>query len=85
MIRVVDSEDLPLNISGETLLRNKILRAIKKNYVTKCLEKLAEIAELKDDYKKFNEQYGKCRNDEDSTVGVKTAEVLRFNTYKSWR
>ena len=77
---VVDSEDLPLDISGETLLRNKILRVIRKNYVTKYLEILAEIAELKDDYKKFYEQYGKCRNDEDSTVGVKTAELLMFNT-----
>ena len=37
---------------------------------------------MKDDYEKFYEQYGKCRNDEDSTVGVKTAELLTFNTSK---
>ena len=48
--------------------------------MTKYLEMLAEIAELKDDYEKFYEQYGKCRNDEDFTVGVKTAELLTFNT-----
>ena len=82
---VVDSEGVPLNVYRETLLRNKILRVIKKNYVTKYLEILAEIAELNVAYKKFYEQFGerlKLGNDEDSTVGVKTAEVLRFNTSK---
>ena len=61
----VDSEDHPLDISGETLLQDKIMRVIKKNQVKKYLEILAEIAELKDDYEKFYEQYGKCRNDEE--------------------
>ena len=82
---VVVSEDLPLNVYRETLLQNKILRVIKKNHVTKCREKLAEIAEQNDDYKMFYKQIGrrlKLGIHEDSTVGVKTAEVLRFNMSK---
>ena len=61
---------------------NKILRVIKKNLMKKCLEMLAEIAELKDDYTESHEQLGKCLdlgNREDSTVRVKTAELLRLN------
>ena len=76
---VVDSEDLPVNVHRETLLQNKILRVIKKNHVTKYLEMLAEIAELKDDdYKKFYEQF-----DKRLSLGIHMAELSRFNTSKS--
>merc|ERR1711957_214463 len=82
----VDSEDMPLNISRESLQQNKILKVIKKNIVKRCLEMFADIQENAEDYKKFYEQFSKQLKlgiHEDQGSRTKIAELLRFDTSKS--
>lgn len=83
---VIDSEDLPLNVSREILQQNKILANIKSASTKKILGEIANIAKKDEDYKAFYQEFGKVLKEglySDYENKEKILELLRFDSSKT--
>jgi len=82
---IIDSSDLPLNVSREILQQNRVMSNIRSNSVKKVLDKLKTVAEDKDKYAQFYEHYGRLIKEgvyQDFDHKDNLTELLRYNSTK---
>ena len=82
---IIDSSDLPLNVSREILQQNRIMANIRSNSVKKVLDKLQYTAKNKEKYAQFYEQYGRLIKEgvyQDLEHKDSLTDLLRYNSTK---
>jgi|TARA_B110000438_G_scaffold101177_1_gene100113 molecular chaperone HtpG len=82
---VIDSSDLPLNVSREILQQNRVMSKIRSNSVKKILDKIKTIAGDKEKYAQFFDQYGRLIKEgvyQDFEHKDALTELLRFKSTK---
>lgn len=82
---IIDSEDLPLNVSREILQENRILANIKQSSVKKLLAEFKKLSEDKEKYEKFYKEFGRALKEgayQDFTNKEAILELLRYKSTK---
>ncbi|AYJ80685.1 molecular chaperone HtpG [Aliarcobacter cryaerophilus ATCC 43158] len=80
---IIDSEDLPLNVSREILQENRILANIKQSSVKKILSEIKKLSKDEEKYSKFIEQYNRALKEgvyQDHTNKESILELLRYKS-----
>lgn len=83
---IIDSEDLPLNVSREILQENRILANIKQSSVKKILAEIKKLSKDEEKYKEFIEQYNRPLKEgayQDFTNKEALLELIRFKSSKT--
>ena len=83
---IIDSEDLPLNVSREILQENRILANIKQSSVKKILSEIKKLSKDEEKYAKFIEQYIRALKEgvyQDFTNKDAILELLRYKSTKT--